>query len=370
MPPGPREPAAVQTLEWIARPTAFLRRCAARHGEAFTLRLAFDEGPLVLVWSPQAVRAVHGASPGVARRGESPGALRDVAGPRSILFTDGEEHLRVRRMMLPAFHGDRLRATGPVVSEVAAEAAASWPRGRPFAALPAAQRLTLEVILRAVLGARDPVLAQDVRRALDLTSSLPRLAALALVRRDAGPLRPWRAFRAALAAVDARLLAHIARRRAEGGGGDDVLGLLLEAGVDDQEARDHLVTLLAAGHETTAGTLAWALERLARAPAWQERAAAGEDAVLDAIVAETLRIRPVLTVAPRRLAAPLDIGEGVLPAGAHVAPCIYLLHRRADLYPDPLAWRPERFLERPPDSSVWIPFGGGTRRCLGAAFAQ
>jgi cytochrome P450 family 135 len=153
-----------------------------------------------------------------------------------------------------------------------------------------------------------------------------------------------------------------------------VLGLLLAAGLDDEEVRDHLLTLLAAGHETTAGTLAWACERLARAPAWQERIAGGDDAGLDAVVAETLRVRPVLTVAPRRLAAPLELGEGAgahtLPAGVHVAPCIYLLHRRADLYPDPAAWRPERFLEAAPDTSVWIPFGGGTRRCLGAAFAQ
>jgi cytochrome P450 family 135 len=173
-----------------------------------------------------------------------------------------------------------------------------------------------------------------------------------------------------MAVVDAQLMALIARRRADGAAGDDVLGQLLAAGLDDAEVRDHLVTLLAAGHETTAGSLAWTIERLARAPAAVARVRDGDEAWIDAVIKETLRIRPVLTVAPRKLASPLRVDGLDLPAGVHVAPCIYLVHRREDLYPEAHAWRPERWLgANAPESFAWIPFGGGVRRCLGAAFA-
>jgi cytochrome P450 family 135 len=370
LPDGPREPAALQTLEWVARPTAFLRRCAAAYGEAFTIRLVFDDAPLVLVWHPDAVRAVYAADPEVARRGASPGPLRPVAGPRSILFADGEAHLRIRRLMLPAFHGEKIAVYRAVVHEVAVEHAALWPRGRPVAALGLMQELTLAVILRAVFGTDDPRLAADIRATLEVTNSLPRAAAMALAQRDLGPRSPWGAFLRRMAIVDEQLMALIARRRAVGGGNDDVLGQLLAAGLDDAEVRDHLVTLLAAGHETTAGSLAWAIERLARAPAALARVRAGDEAWIDAVIKETLRIRPVLTVAPRKLAAPLQVDGLELPAGVHVAPCIYLVHRREDLYPGATAWRPERWMgARPPESFAWIPFGGGVRRCLGATFA-
>lgn len=370
LPPGPREPAALQTLEWVIRPTAFLRRCAATYGEAFTIRLAFDDAPLVLVWHPDAVRAVYAAPPDVARRGASPGPLRPVAGPRSILLADGEDHLRIRRLMLPPFHGERVAGYREVVREVTHAHVARWPRERPVDALGLMQDLTLEVILRAVFGTEDERLAADIRATLAMPTSLPRAAAMSLLPRDLGPRSPWGAFLRRVAVVDEQLMALIARRRAEGSDGGDVLGQLIAAGLDDAELRDHLVTLLAAGHETTAGSLAWALERLARAPDVLARLRDSDDAWLDAVVKETLRIRPVLTVAPRKLAAPLRVDGHELPAGVHVAPCIYLVHRREDLYPDALAWRPQRWLGTdPPESFVWIPFGGGVRRCVGAAFA-
>jgi cytochrome P450 family 135 len=373
LPPGPREPAALQTLEWVVRPTAFLRRCAAAYGEAFTIRLAFDDAPLVLVWHPDAVRAVYAADPSVAQRGASPGPLRPVAGPRSILFADGAEHLRIRRLMLPSFHGDRIAAYRAITREVALEHLARWPRGRPVEALGLMQELTLDVILRAVFGTSDARLAADIRDTLAVARSLPRAAAMSLAQRDLGPHSPWGAFLRRMAVVDEQLMALIARRRAAGGGGDDILAQLLAAGLDDAELRDHLVTLLAAGHETTAGSLAWALERLARAPEVFSHVRAGDEAWIDAVIKETLRIRPVLTVAPRKLAAPLRVDGLELPAGVHVAPCIYLVHRREDLYPDARAWRPQRWLDtnptRPPEAFAWIPFGGGVRRCLGAAFA-
>jgi cytochrome P450 family 135 len=370
LPPGPREPAALQTLEWVVRPTAFLRRCADAYGEAFTIRLSFDDAPLVLVWHPETVRAVYGASPEVARRGASPSPLRPVAGPHSILLADGDEHLRIRRLMLPPFHGDRVATYRAVVGEVAAEHVARWPRGQPVAALGLMQELTLAVILRAVFGTDDPRLAADIRATLAVANSLPRAAAMSLAQRDLGPRSPWGAFIRRMAVVDEQLMALIGRRRREGADGGDVLGQLMAAGIGDAELRDHLVTLLAAGHETTAGSLAWAIERLARAPDALSRLRDGDEAWTDAVIKETLRIRPVLTVAPRKLAAPLRVNGLELPAGVHVAPCIYLVHRREDLYPDAGAWRPERWLGAgAPESFAWIPFGGGVRRCVGAAFA-
>ena len=370
LPPGPREPAFLQTLEWVVRPTAFLRRCAATHGEAFTIRLSFDDAPLVLVWHPDAVRAVYGAPPDVARRGASPGPLRPVAGPHSILLADGEEHLRIRRLMLPAFHGDRVARYRAVVGEVAAEHVARWPRGRPVHTLELMHELTLAVILRAVFGTDDPRLAAGIRATLGVASSLPRAAAMSLVQRDLGPHSPWGAFIRRMAVVDDQLVALIARRRREGTDRGDVLGQLVAAGIDDAEVRDHLVTLLAAGHDTSAGSLAWAIERLARAPDVLARLRDGDEAWTDAVVKETLRVRPVLTVAPRKLGAPLRVDGIELPAGVHVAPCIYLVHRREDLYPGAAAWRPERWLGAgAPESFAWIPFGGGVRRCVGAAFA-
>jgi cytochrome P450 len=234
------------------------------------------------------------------------------------------------------------------------------------------RRLTLDVMLQATFGARDERLAILVGDALAVARSAPRMAAMAL-----GPVG-WRGFERRIAAVDVALRAAIAQRRAAPEPGDDLLGTLLGASdatgapLADDEVRDHLVTLLAAGHDTTAAAAAWAIERLAHRPAWVVALRDGGDAELDAVARETLRVRPVLTVAPRKLAAPLEVDGRELPAGVHVAPCIYLLHRRADVYRDPTAWRPERWLGGlgpAPDAAAWIPFGGGVRRCVGAAFA-
>jgi cytochrome P450 len=401
LPSGPSEPAAAQTLEWALRPTALLRRCARGHGEAFTLRLTFDDAPMVCVWSPQGVADVLAAPAGVLRRGESPGPLRPVAGPRSILLADGAEHLRMRRLMLPPFHGERLRALGDVVAAHAGTAVERWPPGRPVALLGALQRLALDVALEVVLGADGAALAGPVRATLDRVGSGPRVAAMALVPRDLGPRSPWGAFLRDVGAVDEALGAVIARRRAAadavrtpGAAGDagprdraaarsrDVLDDLLAARdadgapLGDREVRDHVVTLLAAGHETTAGAGAWALERLARGPEGAFAAArirAGDDAMLDAVVHETLRVRPVLTVAPRKLAEPLVVDGRPLPAGVHVAPCLYLVARHPAVWgADAAAWRPGRWLvpgAPRPEAPHWVPFGGGVRRCVGASFA-
>jgi cytochrome P450 len=235
------------------------------------------------------------------------------------------------------------------------------------------QALTLEIVMRAIFGSRDQRLKEALARMLDWTMDPRKMLRVVL----AGPDRIERTgfFDPAMRPVDELLRAEIRRRRASEDPGEDVLSLLVEARHDDgaemseSEIRDELLTLLVAGHETTATALSWALERLARHPAAWERLHTGDEDYLDAVVRETLRLRPVLPIVLRKLQQPMEIGGFELPAGVSVAPCIHLVHRRPDVYPDPHAFRPERFLERPAGTYTWIPFGGGVRRCLGASFA-
>jgi cytochrome P450 len=375
LPPGPRIPEALQTIEWMARPTAFLRRCGSRYGDLFTIRVSTTGAPMVLTSDPDVVRRLFTEYADVARGGGSTVSLKPFVGPRSILLLDGPEHLRQRRLILPPLHGERMRGQAALVAELAERELESWPRDEPVATLPRMRALTLEVITRLVFGARDRAEVEPLRaaieRPLQITSSLPRLIGLAR-----GMRRPWRMFDAAVAVLDAEVARAIARRRADPQEGS-VLDMLLAARdedgepLTDGELRDQLVTLLAAGHETTASGLAWAFERLSRTPHALHRIRGGDDAYLDATVREVLRVRPVLVLAPRVLVAPLEVDGHELPAGVHVSACSYLVHRRGDLYPDPLAFRPERWLEGrelPPYS--YIPFGGGGRRCPGAAFAS
>lgn len=334
------------------RPGAFLRRCSARYGDPFTLRTHWADQPVVLVSHPDDVRRVFTGDPEVLRGGGSGSILEPFAGPSSILLLDGERHLEQRRRMLPPFHGERMRAWRDVVAELAREELASWPRGRRISTHARMQDLTLTVMLPVVFGSTDERLRRAITGALQLTRSAPRLVAMSLGAR--------RGFERAIAEVDAVLFEVI--ERGEGG----LLDELRAASDSPREVRDQLVTLLAAGHETTATALAWAFERLARRPDVVQRL--GDDAYRDATVKEILRVRPVLSIAPRTLAAPFDVAGWTLPAGVQVAPCIYLTHRRPDVWGDPLVFRPERFFE-PVGSYAWIPFGGGTRRCVGAAFA-
>ncbi len=378
LPPGPRAPVALQTLEWVVRPTALMRRCAARHGDPFTLRTSWADAPMVFVSDPAEIRKVFAADPGVLRAGEASEILEPFAGARSILLLDGAEHMRQRKLMLPPFHGARMAAHRETVTALAAEEVARWPAGEPFAALPRMQALTLEVIMRVVFGLEQgPELTRTrdaIRGALDIAASLPRLMAMTLVRRELGPRSPWAVFNRAVGRMDELLYELIEGEAARG----SILAELKAARHEDgsppspAELRDQLATLLAAGHETTAGALAWGLERLARSPDAQRRLRDddGDPAYADAVVKEVLRVRPVLTIVTRKSAAPYRLAGWTLPAGVHVAVCVYLAHRRTDAYPDPTAFRPERWLaDPPPPSLAWVPFGGGIRRCLGAAFA-
>ena len=364
LPPGPRAPAAWQTVEWVARPTDLLRRAQARHGEPFTLRVLWADAPMVLTSDPHDVRRLFAASPEVLRGGQSSAILEPFAGPSSILVLDGEPHLRQRRQLLPAFHGEALQGWRETIAELASAEVAGWTPGAPLRALPRMQALTLEVILRVVFGGSDARLQAAIRSALDLAGSLPRLVALSLAPRGSAP---WRPFMSAVGRVDTLLRAEIRARMRSGG--NAVIDELIAAGATEDELRDQVVTLLAAGHETTPGSLAWACERLARHPDVVARLREDGDAYLDATVKEVLRSRPVLTITPRKVVAPFTVGDHMLPPGVHVTPCLYLAHRRPELWPDPTAFRPERFLDGAPAPYSWLPFGGGTRRSAGAAFA-
>jgi cytochrome P450 len=376
LPPGPRAPAAWQTVGWTVRPASFLRRAHARFGDPVTIRTFWTDEPMVLFSSPDAVRDVFRLDPAIAPAGQSWEFLRPFAGPHSILVLDGDEHVRERRLIQRPFHGERMRSFQPLVAELARAELEGWS-GR-VVTLDRMKRLTLETILRVVFGVRGEREAAELREAvhgtLDTVRSMPRMLAMSLVQRDLGPRSPWGRFRLAVERFDSLLLDVLARRRADPGD-DSMLAVLLEQRdgnpPTDRHLRDQLVALLAAGHDTSAASLSWAFERLARHPAVQARLRDGDPAYLDAVVKEVLRVRPALTIAPRRLLEPAEIAGRTIPAGVHVAACLWLAMRREDLWPEAGAFRPERWLDAgaaPPAS--WIPFGGGVRRCAGAPFAE
>ncbi len=381
LPPGPRAPAIWQTLAWMSRPGAFLRRVHARFGDPATIRTYWTEEPMVLFSGPDAVRSVFRLDPAIAPAGQSWEFLAPFAGPHSILLLDGEEHIRERRLMQGPFHGERMRALAPMIAELARRELATW--NGPVVALDRMRELTLDIILRVVFGARDEELAHMhvvIEDSLVSVRSLPSVLAMAVVRKDLGPRSPWGRFRIAVERFDAELYALVARRRAEQRD-DSMLALLLEARDEhgnppsDQHLRDQLVALLVGGHDSSAASLAWAFELLARHPAVQARLREGEPGYVDAVVKEVLRARPALTIAPRLLLEPAQIAGRTVPAGVQVAACLWLACRREDLWERASEFRPERWLEGASDHPVpnpvsWIPFGGGVRRCAGAPFAE
>jgi cytochrome P450 len=380
LPAGPGAPPILQTARWLLRPISFLEANRRRFGDAFSVHFLGFETPMVMVSDPEAIRALYSAS----EHGLPPGrtfALRPIMGSRSVLLLEGREHLARRRLMLPPFHGARMRAYEDTVREVVEREVATWPAGEPFAIHPRMQRVTLEVILRAVFGVTDrgrrEQLAARLSRLLADTSSAGLQFGVLLSRRLGAP-DPLERLGTLRGEIDALLAREIDERRANPS--EDILSLLVQARfedgepMDDQEIRDQLMTLLLAGHETTATGLAWSFDLLLRHPTVLDRLVAavdaGEDAYVRAVVAESLRLRPVVPLAGRRLASELRVDGHVLPPGTDVTPAIWLTHTRADRYPEPYAFRPERFLGEAPSTYAWIPFGGGVRRCLGAAFAE
>ena len=381
--PGSRLPGVVQAFRYARDPIGFYSSLQRRYGNVFGVSFPYFKR-IVYVADPEIVKRVFTADPDQFRAGEANATVLEPAvGPSSVLTLDGDEHLRQRKVLLPPFHGERVKRYGETIRDAAERSIASWPADRPFSLRPHMQSITLAVILKAVFGIsgaeRERVAAKlvsEFAHRADLVTQIPAL------RRDLGRHSPWARFKRARDRVDAFVYEEIADRRAQPDAAerDDVLSLLLAAEHDDgspmsdRELRDELITVLGAGHETTATALAWAFERLLRTPRvltkLRESVEAGEDEYLDATIKETLRARPVIVDVARKLSAPALVGGYELPTGTFVLPAIAAMHYREDLFPEPFEFRPERFLDGKTDTYTWIPFGGGVRRCVGAAFAQ
>jgi cytochrome P450 len=385
--PRSEGPGFIQTALFFQWPYLFVSRCQRRFGDVFTLSLMApgeELGTIVYVADPDAISQLFRRDGKEAHAGVANKVLEPITGPQSILLLDREEHLRERRVLASAFHGDALRALGPIVGQATRREIATWPDDGIFPLRPAMQRITFEVIMRAVLGVRDPALQGRLATALEPVFNISAgqiVGLLPTFRIDLGPLTPWGRFQRSVRQLDDLLLGLISERRRDGGGqGDeDILGQLLAATdetgepLSDRHLRDELVTLLLAGHETTATSLAWAFERLAHNPkvlsGIRSQIANGSQDMLDAVAAETLRTRPVVMDVARRLSDEAEIGGYLLPAGTTVMPAIYLVHNDPNNFHAPDAFRPDRY-QGPPTRSTWLPFGGGRRRCVGAAFAQ
>ncbi len=383
LPPEPKSPPLVQTLRWAFRPLPFMQECRQRYGDNFSVRFVSFERPMVMISDPEAVKALytersHGLPPGREV------LLEPILGSRSLLLLEGADHLAHRKLMLPPFHGERMRSYEPALTEIVNAEIDSWPLGETFPIHPGMQAVTLEAILRVVFGISEGSRLSRLRglltQVLEETSS-PFTQLIGLATRRFGG-RPWARFEGRLEEVDALLYEEIAehRRREDLEEREDILSALILAryedgtGLSDTDLRDQLMTLLLAGHETTATALAWTFDLLLRHPRelarLRESLEAGEDDYLRATITESLRLRPVVPLAGRRLTVDLESDGLSLPAGTDVTPAIWLTHTRAESYPEPFAFRPERFLDEGPETYAWIPFGGGIRRCLGAAFAE
>jgi cytochrome P450 family 135 len=374
-------PGFLQTLAMLRRPHGFLERNRRRYGEVFTVHAA-PYGHMVFVADPELIRQVFTGDihtfhvGGVRTR-----ILGPMLGKHSLLLLDEEEHMRERKLMLPAFHGEALRRYPAMIEEIAEEQVRDWPAGEEIALRPRMQAITLEVILRVVFGVREAGVRDELRHVLGrlLDNSTELLFLVTAINRDIRWFPPWRRFVENREAADRLIYREISRRRADPEG-DDVLSLLVQSSSDggdalsDEELRDELMTLLIAGHETTATGLAWAFERLTRHPAVMDRLRAsidgGESDYLDAVVKETLRVRPVVMEVGRDVTEPLKLGPWELPAGTRIMSSLALAQRAEERWPDAKAFRPERFLDAQPAPYTWIPFGGGARRCIGASFAS
>jgi cytochrome P450 len=376
-------PGALQAIGWAERPLPFMERCHERYGDIFTLRIR-HAGTWVFLCDPEDVKLVFTADPDVLGVGEANSLLGPILGSRSVMLLEEPEHMAHRRRMLPSFHGPLMAHYTAMTAEVTRREVASWPVGEPFALWPRMQEITLGVIMRTVFGELDTTHLQRLRQLLrELTEwmNVPRRLTLLAAVGPRSMVRNPR-FRAMMGAVESAVLEEVRRRRAETSPREreDVVSMLEQAHqedgspLSDQELRDELVTLLIDGPTST--SLAWAFERLLRHPhklarlCAEVRSCAGQEgAYLDAVLKETLRLCPPVPVVVRRLLAPMRLGGYTVPAGTTVAPCVYLMHRREEVYPQPRSFLPERFLGQPAGTYTWIPFGGGVRRCLAASFA-
>jgi cytochrome P450 len=379
LPPGPRLPSLLQTIGWWNRPTVYVERLRARHGKRFTMRL-LGQPPSVVLSDPDDLRELFAAPPDVLHPGEGARILEPIVGRNSVILLDEAPHLEQRKLLLPAFHGERMQRLTGLMTELTDRELDSWPTDEPVMLHERLQGLTMEIILRTVFGLDEGARLEGLRDRLTSILSFgdSPLSLLPPAQRLLAGRGRFGRFEADKAQVDRELFALMADRRREGGDRDDVLAMLLAAEredgspMTDEEIRDELVTALVAGHETTASSLAFAFEQLARRPEVQERLAAepDDDRYLEATINEVLRLRPVLPNAePRLVKQEVTIGGWTYPPGVVLIASAALVHHDPKIYPEPYAFRPERFLDTKPGTFTWIPFGGGRRRCIGASFA-
>ncbi len=380
LPPGPRWPALVQSIALMRFRHRFHAWLFRRYGDVYTVRLVPGSVPLVLFTRPEAAKEIFAADPAVFRGGRGNAVLGPVMGEHSLLLQDADEHQRARRLLMPAFSAAALREYRSLVTDLARAEVASWSAGTSFRALERMNALTLEVILRVVFGVTDEARLAALRPRVRATVDIPPAVFLGWSYEWLQRLGPWRRAMANQGELDRLMYAEIRERRTAPDLDDrpDVLSRLLrhggpDEGLDDTELRDQLVTLLLAGHETTASALSWALYEVGRSPELlrrcQEAADTGDDAWLEAVLKEAMRLHPVIPMVLRSLSAPATIAGWDLPAGVTVGPSIIVAHHREENHPDPLTFRPERFIEGAPATNTWIPFGGGVRRCIGAGFS-
>src|SRR5690349_3919697 len=381
LPPGPPLPKWLQMIVFLRYWPRFVAACRRRYGKVFTIRAAMTP-PMVYLTEPAEIKKVFAGDPSVFHAGEANAILGGLLGDTSVLVIDDDVHRERRRLMLPPFHRDAVAKQVEQMTEIAAANIDGWPVGRPFAVAPKASEITLEVILRTVIGASDPARLAALRAVMPRLLNVTQWTSVALAWPRLQQLRPWRALAERIQEADRLLYAEIAERRADPHLDErtDALAMLVRSTdedgrtLSDRELRDQLMTLLVAGHDTTATALSWALERLTRHPAILAKAVhaadTGDDEYLDAVAKETLRIRPVVPDVGRVLKEPVELAGYRLPAGVLVAPGIGLVHSNSRQYPEPDRFDPDRMVGATPGPTTWFPFGGGNRRCLGATFAM
>ena len=395
LPDGPQTSPWRQTLQWVTNPVKYMEACAKRYGDIFTLRIGPVFTPQVFISNPQAIQQVFSTEPKQLDSGEEAGIKSPLLGRQSMLSLAGEPHRRQRKLLMPPFHGERMRAYGQLVRDITEQVTSRWTIGEPFSVRSSMQAISFQVILKAVFGLEEGSRYEQLEERLTalMNPKRPLLRGMMIVfpalQRDFGP---WRQFKAQLKQIDELIYAEIGDRRAQPDSSrTDILSLMMaardEAGepMTDVELRDELMTLLIAGHETTATSLAWALYWIHHLPQVREKLLQELDSLgdnpdptsilrlpyLNAVCQETLRIYPVAMLALNRVVkSPLQIGGYNFEPGTLLVPCIYLTHHREDLYPEPKQFKPERFLERQFSPYEYLPFGGGNRTCIGMAFAQ
>ncbi len=398
LPDGPQTHPWVQTFQWLASPLEYMEGCAQRYGDIFTLRIGPVFTPQVFISNPQAIQEVFNTDPKQLDSGEEAGIKSPVVGQQSMLALAGERHRRQRKLLMPPFHGERMRAYGQLVCDVTEKVTSRWTIGEPFSARSSMQTISLQVILKAVFGLEEGSRYEELQERLTvlLSPSNPVLQAMIILfpalQRDLGSWSPWTQLMHQLQQIDNLIYAEIAERKEQPDPSrTDILSLMMSARdeqgqpMTDVELRDELMTLLIAGHETTATSLSWALYWIHHLPQVREKLLQELDALgdnpdpntifrlpyLNAVCQETLRIYPVAMLALNRVVkSPLQIMGYQFEPGTLLIPCIYLTHHREDLYPQAKQFKPERFLERQFTPYEFLPFGGGNRACIGMAFAQ